>query len=90
MSADLGLKLLAPTPGSRNLIKTISKTVKVDKSFEQDDAPKTKFVEAKSALNLLAEHKEKVSADKARKALIEKQLKEFPKLGRGIGSGNIH
>jgi len=87
VSADLGIKLLAPTPGARGLIKTLSK----DKEEEEarklamltagDNAGEFSSVaKASTAKDLLKEHK--------RKVLIEKQV-SAPKLGRGFGDGFI-
>ncbi len=97
VSADLGMRLLAPTPGARGLLKTLSKE---DKSTsENQDGEKlqkdanSKADEVKSAKQLLFDHKKQLAEERAKKVLFERQQKSSlsagPQLGRGFGGGGM-
>lgn len=78
------MRLLTPTPGSRTLLKTLTKSDSEKLEMLATTTKKERIkVESKSAANLISDHKKKLE----RKALIEKQSKEAPSLGRGFGSG---
>ncbi len=91
VSTELGMRLLAPTPGARGLIKTLSKPPREEP--KEEDKPKDAPEEV-SARQLLLAHRKKLAEERARKVLFERQQKaslasSAPKLGRGLGSSEF-
>ncbi len=93
VSAELGMKLLAQTPGARGLIRTLSKDTKSQSKETEEDKVKEKTKkkdDEKSAKQLLFDHKQKLAEERARKVLYERQMSATPQLGKGFsGSGFI-
>lgn len=92
------MKLLAPTPGARNLVRTLSSQSSMSSSSsrakEEDDAKLAKLAATSnnqncnaSASKLLMEHKKALAEQRAKKVLYERQM-SAPKLGRGFSSGD--
>lgn len=94
VSSELGLRLLAPTPGARTLIKHFTKADASDQAkldaLNGGSSGKKEASEAtsstKSATQLLLEHKRELALEKRRQILHEQSLKQMPKLGRGLSS----
>lgn len=83
MSADLGLRLLAPTPGARNLVKTLTKA----SQQKSEDEKKLKLLESKPVKTLSAS--DLIRGEKQKRVQVKGSADKnlVPSLGRGFGSG---
>ncbi|XP_059085709.1 protein MCM10 homolog [Tigriopus californicus] len=100
VSSELGLRLLAPTPGARTLIKHFTKVEASDQAKldalnggaketskgASGGGESSNASSSKSATQLLLEHKRELALEKRRQILHEQSLKQKPQLGRGLGS----
>ena len=84
VSEELGLKLLAPTPGSKLLMKHLTRDAKAD---EKKDKTKDELIK-------LEKERVRQNQSGAQRLLLESKItqnsKSAPKLGRGMSSGFIN
>eukprot|EP00095_Tigriopus_kingsejongensis_P008645 maker-scaffold426_size175065-snap-gene-0.37 protein:Tk08645 transcript:maker-scaffold426_size175065-snap-gene-0.37-mRNA-1 annotation:"hypothetical protein DAPPUDRAFT_300822" len=90
VSSELGMKLLAPTPGARSLIKhltqeTLTRDMTADEKKLELLNKGQKRSTAKSATELLNEHKNELAENRRQQVL--KELK--PQLGRGMSQDDM-
>merc|ERR1712083_16431 len=83
VSEELGLKLLAPTPGSKLLMKHLTRDEKAD---EKKDKTKDELIK-------LEKDRIRQNQSGAQRLLLESKITQnttAPKLGRGVSSGFIN